>query len=88
MALPPAELGVHPADGSFVQAHADHKMLGAVLYLMCEDLEGTMRVLEARNVHCSPAVRAEWGITTAIRLPSGGAIGLYQPLHPTAISMH
>jgi hypothetical protein len=26
-----------------------------------------------------------WGRKTTIALPSGGHIGLYQPLHPTAI---
>jgi hypothetical protein len=29
-------------------------------------------------------VRA-WGLVTSIRLPGGGALGLYQPKHPTAI---
>src|SRR6185369_9721238 len=37
-ALPPAELGIHPSNGEFVQAHAEHPILGAVLYLMCDDL--------------------------------------------------
>jgi hypothetical protein len=84
-ALPPAELAVHPGDGDFVQRHADHEMAGAVLYLMCSDLPTVMRWLETKHVSCSPVTEAEWGIATAIRLPGGGEIGLYQPKHATAI---
>ena len=83
--LPPAEMGVHPGSGDFVQEHADHRLLGAVLYLMCDDVRAEIRSLEARNVKCSEVMEAEWGIVTAIPLPSGGAIGLYQPKHATAI---
>lgn len=86
-ALPPTEMGVHPGDGEFVQGHADHQLLGAVLYLMCDDLRSTIRWLEVKKVKCSPIVEAEWGITTTVPLPSGGEIGLYQPKHVTAISL-
>ena len=37
-ALPPAELAVHPGDRSFTQTHVEPTMLGAILYLMCDDL--------------------------------------------------
>jgi hypothetical protein len=60
-------------------------MAGCVLYLMCDDLRSVIRSLESRNVNSSPLIEAEWGISTSIRLPSGGEIGLYQPAHPTAI---
>ncbi|HEY7476398.1 MAG TPA: hypothetical protein VH679_15365 [Vicinamibacterales bacterium] len=85
-ALPPAELAVHPADGDdFVQEHADHDMIGIVLYLMCEDVRAVVVSLEARSVKCKEVGTAPWGLHTVIRLPSGGHIGLYQPTHPTAI---
>lgn len=84
--LPPAELGIHPGSGDFVQMHADHPLLGAVLYLMCDDLPSTMRSLQAMNVACSSVLEAGWGVTTTVNLPSGGSIGLYQPKHPTAIA--
>jgi hypothetical protein len=84
-ALPPAEIAVHPGSGDFAQVHADRRLAGVVLYLMCDDLSGMMRTLEARNVACGPVTRAEWGISTTVRLPSGLEIGLYQPLHETAI---
>jgi catechol 2,3-dioxygenase-like lactoylglutathione lyase family enzyme len=84
--LPPAELGVHPAPSPFLQRHADHDILGAVLYLMCDDLESTVRSLAAKGVAPTEVEKAEWGIKTTIRLPSGGEIGLYQPSHPTALA--
>src|SRR5687767_11496528 len=84
-ALPPAEVAVHPGDGTFTQMHADHPLLGGVLYLMCDDLPAQVRGLEARGVACTPAQEAEWGISATLRLPSGGYLGLYQPTHPTAL---
>jgi hypothetical protein len=32
-ALPPAELGIHPGDGKFIQHHADQKLLGSFSFL-------------------------------------------------------
>lgn len=83
-ALPPAELGVHPADGEFVQRHAGRDRLGALLYLMCDDLRSTMKELAAKGVPLGEVQEAEWGATTTVGLPSGGEIGLYQPKHPVA----
>jgi hypothetical protein len=86
-AMPPAEAGIHPSEGEFAQLHAGHKLLGAVLYLMCDDLKATMASLKDKNVRCSEAQTASWGITTTIPLPSGGEIGLYQARHPTAFNL-
>jgi hypothetical protein len=83
--LPPAELAVHPGDGEFGQMHAEHPMLGAVLYLMCDDLSSMIGLLKSKGVACANPVEAEWGISTSVRLPSGGEIGLYQPTHRTMI---
>lgn len=80
-ALPPSELAVHPSTGSFAQDPADHPLLGAELYLMCDDLNAVVESLKVKNVVCSELVNAGWGIKTTIRLPSGGEIGLYQPRH-------
>jgi hypothetical protein len=38
-------------------------------------------------VSCAPIDEARWGSVTTFALPSGGKIGVYQPKHPTAISM-
>ena len=84
-ALPPAEAGIHPSDGISGQLHGGRHLLGAVLYLMCDDLAALIKSLQGKNVTCSPVEEAPWGIKTTIQLPSGGEIGLYQPTHPTAI---
>ena len=83
--MPPAEVGIHPIDGEFAQQHANHALMGAVLYLMCDDLRATIADLNTRGVECSAVEEAPWGSKTTFRLPSGGELGLYQPSHPTAI---
>ena len=85
-ALPPSEIAVHPSDGTFTASHAGHSMVGAHVYLMCDDLETTIKELKEKNVACGKVDREQWGITTTVRLPSGGAIGLYQPLHQIALA--
>lgn len=77
-ALPPAELGIHPAEGD--QPHR--------LYLMCDDIEATMRELKAKGATFTRPVQDEgFGPLTAIALPGGGEIGLYQPTHATALRL-
>jgi predicted enzyme related to lactoylglutathione lyase len=73
-ALPPAELAAHPSDGGG----------GATeLYLMCDDVEATIAQLEAKGVELARPVSDQgWGLVTAVALPGGGELGLYQPRHP------
>jgi catechol 2,3-dioxygenase-like lactoylglutathione lyase family enzyme len=70
-ALPEAEAAVHPADGS--EKHE--------LYLMTDDLDAEIATLKARGVACDEPQAQGWGRLTRIRLPGGGALGLYQPRH-------
>ena len=84
-AMPPAEVGIHPTEGDVVQRHGGETLMGAVLYLMCDDLKATVADLKSCGVECSAVVEAPWGSKTMFKLPSGGEIGLYQPSHPTAI---
>jgi hypothetical protein len=85
-ALPPPELAVHPGDGEFVQTHAEHPMLGGLLYrIMCDDLGSVIGLLKSKGVTCANPVEAEWRISTSVWPPSGGEIGLYQPTHRTMI---
>jgi catechol 2,3-dioxygenase-like lactoylglutathione lyase family enzyme len=86
-ALPPAEVAVHPSEGAFVQRHGDHQMLGAIMYLMCDDVRAMVNSLGAQKVTCTALEEEQWGITTAVPLPSGGYVGLYQPKHPTALGL-
>ncbi|HEY3261573.1 MAG TPA: VOC family protein [Pseudonocardiaceae bacterium] len=77
-ALPPAEVGVHPTDGA-----GKHE-----LYLMCDDLEQTMAELAAKGVEFTGEVHdQDWGRETAIRLPGGDSLGLYQPKHELAANL-
>ncbi len=82
--LPPAEIAVHPNGGDSTPSHATDAMLNAEFYLMCDDLQATIKALAAKNVTCTAIDQARWGMKTTIRLPSGGTIGLYQPTHPIA----
>jgi hypothetical protein len=75
-ALPPAELAAHPSERG-----------GACeLYLMCDDIEATAAELRAKGVELSGPISDEgWGLLTAIRLPGGGELGLYEPRHPSPL---
>jgi hypothetical protein len=84
-ALPPAEAAFHPADS---EQPAQPSMIGADLYLLCDNLESQMKTLKEKNVVCGPVSEERWGIRTTITLPSGAMIGLYQPRHPTAIGLN
>ena len=83
--LSPAEAGIHPGDDRHLLRHADRNLLGAVLYLMCDDLDATIQWLKSKNVDCTEVSEEDYGRQTTIRLPSGSEIGLYQPSHPTAL---
>jgi predicted enzyme related to lactoylglutathione lyase len=71
--LPPAELGVHPREAAGV---------GHELYLMCDDINATVKQLEGKGVEfVRPVEDAGWGLMTAMRLPGGGELGIYEPRH-------
>jgi predicted enzyme related to lactoylglutathione lyase len=81
--LPPAELAVHPAEVEADVASAG----GTELYLMCDDLDATVAELNGRGVELArPITAAGFGRLTALKLPDGGVLGLYEPRHPTALS--
>lgn len=83
-ALPPAEVAFHPAEGHPGRQAASGVDTPAELYLMCEDMEGTRSRLAERGVESTEPRDEGWGILTAITLPGGTTLGLYQPRHPTA----
>ena len=87
-AMPPTEAAIHPADRDFSQTHAGQQLLGAVLYLMCDDLTAEIASLRRRHVECTEIQEAPWGSSTTIPLPGGCAIGLYQPRHETALNLN
>jgi hypothetical protein len=81
--MPPTEIAVHPGDQT-VPPNSDDGVTGAAVYLMCDNLESTMRTLREKRVNFTRVVEAPWGTVTTFALPSGANVGLYQPKHPTA----
>ncbi|HEX2295420.1 MAG TPA: VOC family protein [Actinomycetota bacterium] len=80
-ALPPAELGIHPAEGPTYESGARHQ-----LTFMCDDIEKTIADLRGRGIEILGEPEDEgWGITTTLALPGGVEVMLYEPRHPTAI---
>lgn len=86
-AMPPAEAAVHPGEEKVAQPRINGEMLGATVHFMCDDVRAMVKTLEAKKVKCAPLSEEVWGIRTAITLPSGGEIGLYQPKHQTALNL-
>ena len=75
--LPPAELAAHPAEEG-----GQHE-----LYLMCDDINATVAELKGKGVDVARPIGDEgFGPLTAIRLPGGGELGLYQPRHRSPLS--
>jgi catechol 2,3-dioxygenase-like lactoylglutathione lyase family enzyme len=75
-ALPPAELAAHPTDDG-----THHE-----LYLMCDDIHATVDELRDKGAEFSRPISDEgFGLVTALELPGGGELGLYEPKHPTPL---
>ena len=85
-ALPPAEMGIHPGESAVT--HAESNLAAGTLYLMCRDLRAAVERLAAKGVQCAAAQEAGWGTVTAIPLPGGSSLGLYEPHHPLALREH
>ena len=74
-ALPPAELGVHPAE------KPSHE-----LTLMCDDLDATVAELRAKGIEFRGEPENQgFGTVITMLLPGGVDMTLYQPRHVTAI---
>jgi catechol 2,3-dioxygenase-like lactoylglutathione lyase family enzyme len=74
-ALPPAELGVHPAEAP---AHE--------LSFMCDDITATMADLRAQGIEFTGEPEAQgFGVVVTMVLPGAVKVLLYQPRHATAI---
>jgi catechol 2,3-dioxygenase-like lactoylglutathione lyase family enzyme len=82
-ALPPAEMAVHPTEGTKLGIpHGGDDLASCALYLMCDDVNGVISTLTQKGVPCAPVTAAPWGLRTAIALPSGAKVGLDEPRHP------
>lgn len=80
-ALPPAELGVHPAEGPTYDSGVRHQ-----LTFMCDDLPATLSELRGKGIEVRGEPEDEgYGITVMLALPGGVEVMLYEPRHPVAI---
>ena len=73
-AMPPAEIGVHPADAP------EHQ-----LSLMCDDIETTSAELRARGLEIGDAQDRGFGIAATLVLPGGVEVLLYEPRHASPL---
>jgi predicted enzyme related to lactoylglutathione lyase len=80
--LPPAELGVHPAEGSG-DAATQH-----ALSLMCDDIDATIAELKGKGVQVDGDPQDHgYGIVVMLTLPGGVRVQLYEPRHPIATNL-
>lgn len=80
-ALPPAELGVHPAEGPTFESGIRYQ-----LTFMCDDISATVEDLRHQGVEVRGEPEDEgFGITIMLALPGGVDVMLYEPRHRTAI---
>jgi len=86
-ALPPAEMGIHPAEKNLTNLHAGQDLAAGTLYLLCDNLRATLDELATKGVEHGPIEEAGWGIASSIPLPGGARLGLYEPHHPLAVSL-
>ncbi|HZC22703.1 MAG TPA: extradiol dioxygenase [Candidatus Binatia bacterium] len=72
-AMPPAEAAFHDSE-----KNDQHE-----LFLMCDDLDATLRDLKSKRVPVSDVSEQRWGRLASLTLPGGGKLGIYQPQHPS-----
>jgi hypothetical protein len=69
--LPPAELAIHPSSRNNIHE----------FYFMCTDIRAFVAEMKKKSISCTPVQTLGWGKLTQIKLPGGGKLGVYQPLH-------
>lgn len=81
-ALPPSEIGVHPAEGPTYESGTRH-----LISLMCDDIHSTTAELRAKGIEFEgEPVDEGYGITVLMKLPGSAEVMLYEPRHATAIA--
>lgn len=69
--LPPSEVAIHPSEKNDLHQ----------FYLMSDDIEAFVAAMKSKNVACDPVQDQGWGLLSALTLPGGGKLGVYQPRH-------
>jgi catechol 2,3-dioxygenase-like lactoylglutathione lyase family enzyme len=76
-AMPPLEAAFHDSE-----TNDRHE-----LYFMCDDIAASLLDLKAKKVKVSEVSKERWGKVAKFELPGGGKIGIYQPSHPSPLSL-
>jgi hypothetical protein len=78
---PPAEMGVHPAEGPSYEGGTRHSVS-----FMCDDINKTIAELRGKGIEfVGEPVDEGYGITINMKLPGDCEVMLYEPRHPLAI---
>ena len=81
-ALPPAELGVHPAEGPTYDSGVRHQVT-----FMCDNIQATVAELRSKGVQIDGEPKQEsYGVVTTMTLPGNLKVMLYEPRHAMAIT--
>lgn len=77
--LPPAELGVHPAEAQGWEATKP------ALSFMCDDIHATVRDLREKGIAIDGEPQDHgYGLVVMATLPGGVQVQVYEPRHPVA----
>jgi catechol 2,3-dioxygenase-like lactoylglutathione lyase family enzyme len=76
-AMPPLETAFHGSE-----KNDQHE-----LYFMCDDIVATLKDLKSKNVTVSDVNEQRWGKLATFTLPGGGKIGVYEPKHPSPLTL-
>ena len=68
--LPPSEVAFH-----------DSTKNNEEFYLITDDIQNLIAQMKKHKVKCSRVQRQSWGLLTKLKLPGGGSLKIYQPLH-------
>lgn len=75
-ALPPAELGIHPADDAE----------NAELFLVCDDIDIAVAEMRAKGVQVrGPVQELNWGRLVMLEVGQTLRLGMYEPKHPSPL---
>lgn len=74
-AMPPLEAAFHDSENN-----GQHE-----LFLMCDDLDATLRDLKSKQVTVSEVSEQRWGRLATLTLPGGGSVRIYEPKHPSPL---
>jgi len=77
--LPPSEVAFHDSAKNNVEE----------FYLITDDVAGLINQMKKQKIKCGPVQKQLWGLLTKLKLPGGGNLKIYQPLHvrPKAVRM-